>query len=86
MDHIFAVRTILARRREFNLDTHLVFVNFTKAYDSIDIGVMWHRLQELRVPRKIVVLMQALFKRTRSRVRVQGFLSEDFTTSKGVRQ
>ncbi|KAE8742982.1 hypothetical protein FOCC_FOCC011412 [Frankliniella occidentalis] len=85
-DHIFAVRTSLAKRREFRCDTHLIFVDFAKAYDSVIRSELWKRLEEMNIPMKLITMMKALFRTTRNRVKVDGFLSEDFRTTSGVRQ
>ncbi|KAE8745945.1 hypothetical protein FOCC_FOCC007306 [Frankliniella occidentalis] len=66
-DHIFAVRTSLAKRREFRRDTHLIFVDFTKAYDSVIRGEPWKRLEERGIPVKLVTVMKALFRKKHNR-------------------
>ncbi|KAE8737576.1 hypothetical protein FOCC_FOCC016960, partial [Frankliniella occidentalis] len=85
-DHIHAVRTIISKRRERHLDTHLLFIDFAKAYDSIFREVLWQRLGEMGIPQKLIAMMKALSKTTRNRVRILGFLSEAFETLAGVRQ
>ncbi|KAE8737168.1 hypothetical protein FOCC_FOCC017371, partial [Frankliniella occidentalis] len=64
----------------------MVFVDFAKAYDSIDRAVLWQRMEEMGIPSKLIRMMQVLCRRTRNRVRATGYLSEDFLTTSGVRQ
>ncbi|KAE8737278.1 hypothetical protein FOCC_FOCC017260, partial [Frankliniella occidentalis] len=85
-DHIYALRVLLARRKEFQQETHMLFVDFAKAYDSVDREVLWRRLAELDIPQKLIIMMQALSRSTRNRVRAMGFLSDCFETTSGVRQ
>ncbi|KAK3931473.1 Craniofacial development protein 2 [Frankliniella fusca] len=85
-DHVYAVRALLAKRREFQQDTHLIFVDFAKAYDSVKREELWSRLYNLDVPAKLIRLIKSLSRSTRNKVRALGFLSEDFETAEGVRQ
>lgn len=41
-DHIFAVRQILSKHYEYNLDIHLVFVDFKEAYDKLIREELWN--------------------------------------------
>lgn len=36
MDDVFSLKQIIQKRREFNLETHLAFIDFEKAFDCIN--------------------------------------------------
>jgi hypothetical protein len=46
-DHIFTLRKIIEKCREFNIDIHMLFIDFKKAYDSIKRPAVWKALREL---------------------------------------
>ena len=47
INQIFMLKTILEQCYEFNIDLHLLFIDFKKAYDNIDRKVMVEALIQL---------------------------------------
>ena len=86
MDHIHTLRLYLAARLEHQLDTHLIFVDFQKAYDTVIREVLWERMKEMGIPHKLIRVAQVMSRCTRNRVRALGKLFQDFITTSGVRQ
>jgi hypothetical protein len=35
MDSIFTIQQLLERHREYNIETHLLFIDYVKAFDSV---------------------------------------------------
>jgi len=35
MDPLFSVEKLIAKRREFNLETHLAFLDYVKAFENV---------------------------------------------------
>ena len=85
-DHIHTLRAYLAARREHQQDTHLIFVDFQKAYDTVIREVLWERMREMGIPHKLIRMAQVMSRCTRNRVRTLGRLFHDFITRSGVRQ
>jgi hypothetical protein len=52
MDSMFTVQQLLERHREYNIETHLLFIDYVKAFDSLSRkknmgnndrnGAVWH--------------------------------------------
>lgn len=63
-----------------------VFVDFKKAYDSIDREVLLNILNEFGVDLKLLALIRATLTDTKSKVKFLGCLSDSFEVKTGVRQ
>jgi hypothetical protein len=57
-DQIFYIRQILEKKWEYNGTVHQSFIDFKKAYDSINGEVLYNILLELGIPRKLVRLIK----------------------------
>lgn len=64
----------------------VIFVDFKKAYDSVDRPALLAILRELGLDQKTHNLIQQTLHNTRSRVKFRGILSESFEIKTGVRQ
>ena len=41
MDCIFSASQIIEKHREFNIPTYIAFIDFKKAFDSVDRDKLW---------------------------------------------
>lgn len=73
-------------RNEYRRPTHVAFVDFAAAFDSVDRPSMWAILEHDGVPHELLRLLKAMYSHTESRVRVGGSTSLDFDVATGVRQ
>jgi exonuclease III len=64
----------------------VTFIDFKKAFDSIDRDMMFAILRHYGIPQKIVSAIRVLYDDSKSRVYVDGQLSEPFDISTGVLQ
>jgi hypothetical protein len=69
-----------------NLQMHLTFIDFTKAYDIVNWDAMWHVLHTYGVPTHLINLLENLHSRTQAIVRLGGHLGHNFPVTNGVRQ
>ena len=69
-----------------NIQLYISFIDFMKAFDSIDREMMFAILRHYGVPEKIVAAIRVLYDESTSRVFVEGELSEAFRVSTGVLQ
>ncbi|KAJ4447210.1 hypothetical protein ANN_09212 [Periplaneta americana] len=58
-NHIFTLRQILEKMREFNVTTHLLFIDFKCAYDSINRKKLYCSMEELNIPSKLINMVMA---------------------------
>jgi len=69
-DQIFIIRQLFQKSWEYNKKLHAIFVDFQKAYDSIDRTNITDILKHLHFPRKIVHLVEANIRQTKVKVKV----------------
>jgi sorting nexin-29 len=85
VDQTFTLRQILEKSIEFGIETHHLFIDFEAAYDSIDRSRLYEPMEELRIPKKLIILVKATMEHTQSQVKTQNLLSDPIKTSSGVR-
>lgn len=86
VDMIFAVRQVQEKCKEQNLDLYAVFIDLTKAFDTVNREALWVILQRLGCPRKFVQLIQQFHDNMTGLVLSGGEASDTFDISNGVKQ
>jgi hypothetical protein len=87
VDAIFAMRQLMGMcKAAADAPLFSVFIDLTKAYDSVNREALWQVLRVYDVPAKLVALLMDLHTGTMSAVRMGGQLGEWFETRVGVRQ
>ena len=85
-DKIATLRIIVEHTLEWNTGLYMVFVDFEKAFDSIDREVLWKILRHYGIPEKTVRMIQIFYDGFQARVLHEGEMTESFSMSTGVRQ
>jgi len=85
-DHIFNLRNILEKCREYNKDLYACFIDYSKAFDCVVHKTMWKIMIEMGFSKHLVRLIESLYIDQEAAVRVDGETSEWFEVGKGVRQ
>ena len=75
---ILTIRRILEGIRAKNLKATILFVDFTKAFDSIHRGKMEHILQAYGLPKETVTAITMLYRKTKVKVRAPDGDTDDF--------
>ena len=86
IDHINTLRLVIEQCAEHRSPLHLAFVDFEKAFDSIDRNCIWNALSRRGTPQKIINIIRATYEGAKCRVLHNGKLSEPFEVKSGVRQ
>ena len=86
VDQLFTLRQIAEKYLEKDRELYCCYIDFEKAFDSVWQEGIWRALRFFDFPQKIINLLQALYSKSNSAVRVNGDLTEWFQTTVGVRQ
>ena len=86
IQQIHILRRIMDGAFSQNIPLFITFVDFKKAFDSIDRDMMFAILQHYGIPDKIVSAIRVLYDQSTSQVYIQGQLSEPFAITTGVLQ
>ncbi|CAL8136950.1 unnamed protein product [Orchesella dallaii] len=87
-DHIFTIEAIrqISRHRMKKRKLHLLFVDFARAFDSINHKKLWMRLNDVGVSAKFVRIFRDLYSKAAMRVRTREGASKRFDVAEGVLQ
>ena len=86
LPQILAIRRILQECRIGNKSAALIFVDFSKAFDSINREALFHILSLYGIPAPLIKAIKLLYDRSTSRVRTSDGLTDLFRTLMGVLQ
>lgn len=85
-DHINTLRIIVEQANEWQAPIYLLFVDFEKAFDSLDRRAMWTALSDQGVPDKLLNIIQSMYRDAKCRVFHRGQLGREFNVASGVKQ
>ena len=82
MDHIFTLNSLIQNRQS----TFATFVDFRKAFDCVDRNLLQYKLQLNGIGGPMYNAIASLYSNTESCVSLNGFHTEWFNCTNGVRQ
>ena len=85
-DMIFSLKQIQEKCIEQNMSLYMVFVDFTKAFDTVNRSLLWKILKKIGCPERFVNLISSLHNNMKAQVRYKGDLSDKFGINNGVKQ
>lgn len=86
VDMIFCLRQLQEKCIEHNQPLYIVFVDFTKAFDTVGRRGLWQLLHKYGCPEKFTTMIESLHTGMTARVREAGERSNSFPVSNGVKQ
>ena len=84
--HQYSLSLILESRIIKKKDTFAIFIDFLKAYDRINITLLWYKLTKLCINGKMLNSLQSLYEQVTCSVRINGTHSEWFNGKTGLKQ
>jgi hypothetical protein len=86
-DAIIALRHIIEKvTKRQNTQLWLMFIDYAKAFDTVNHDVLWSALLEFGVPHHLVWLLKGLYSKTKGQMRIGKSHTTPFDIGKGVRQ
>src|SRR5437870_6329583 len=76
----------MEREREYGKNVFFSFIDYSKAFDSVDHNKMWNVMLEMGVPKHLVNLLHNLYVKQVAVVRTACGETSEFSIGKGVRQ
>lgn len=86
IEQIWNLKLIIKYRKMRAKNFFVTFVDFKKAYDSVDRKTLFNTLEEFGVDSKLIALIKQTLSDTRSKVKFRGEISQMFKIETGVRQ
>lgn len=85
-EHIFILRNIVEQALEWHSCIYLIFVDYEKAFDSIDRKTLWKIMKAYGIPEKFISMVKAFYRNCRVSVLHGSSKSEWFDVKSGVKQ
>ena len=86
MDHIFTLHSIIEYYKCKKGRVYCVFIDYSKAFDLIDRASLWVKLLKHGVNGKILGVIQNIYQKAKSVVKIDDKISNFFACNIGVRQ
>src|SRR6218665_2642870 len=86
MDQLFVIKQLAEKYFEKNKTSYNNFINFRQAIDSVWQQGLWQVLRNYGIPEELVKLLEDMYSKSISAVRVEGEVKEWFRVTVGVRQ
>ena len=83
-DQIASLHIIIEQSLEWN-PLYINFIDFEKAFDSVDRHTLWRLMKHYGIPEKIISIVQSIYQGMFCRVVHSGQISESFEVKTGVR-
>ena len=85
VDMIFCLRQLQEKWIEQDRPLYIVFVDFTKAFDTVGRTGLWHLLRKYGCPEKFTTMIESLHTGMMVNVRNGGEVSDTFAITNGVK-
>ena len=85
-DQIATLRIIIEQSIEWNSPLYINFIDFEKAFDSLDRNTLWQLMAHYGIPEKYIALIRNTYEGMACQVIHRGDLTEKFNVQTGVRQ
>ena len=85
-DQIATLRIIVEQSMEWDSSLYINFVDYEKAFDSLDRDTLWKLLQHYGIPNELISFIRNSYEDTACSVIHAGQLTDSFMVNTGVRQ
>jgi len=86
MGPTFYLKLLIKKRREFNLKTHLIFIDYEKAFDNIQRQILFNILKSRHIPDTLLQAVVDIYTHNKILIKFNNKLSKPVEINKGVRQ
>lgn len=84
-DHLFVIQQLIEKSTEHNLDLYMGFVDYEKAFDSIEHPYLWLAMREQGINTKYIRLMKKIYENSSAKIQMEK-QSRTFKIGRGVKQ
>jgi len=85
-DHLQVLTQVIEKSNEYKRPLYIAFVDYEKAFDSVEHEEIMKALEEHQVPTAYLETIASMYRRCTSQVRIDNDLSKPFEIRRGVRQ
>jgi len=85
-EHIFALSSILKNRKVKSQSTFVAFIDFAKAFDTVDRNLLMYKIHEAGIKGNIYRTIKALYSGNQCAILLKNFVTPWFDSTIGIRQ
>ena len=86
LDHMKTLTSIIETRKKARKSTYCAFIDFKKAFDTVNRDILWHKLQHIDIKDNLFSAIKGLYDKFICTVRINGFNTDWFTVKSGLKQ
>ncbi|XP_053391507.1 uncharacterized protein LOC128554275 [Mercenaria mercenaria] len=86
IDQVSTLTSIIESRLKSKSATFVAYIDFKKAYDTIDRSLLWRRLVHMGVSNRMLKAVVSIYDNVKSCIKLNGYVSEWFDVKIGLRQ
>jgi hypothetical protein len=86
IDNVFCLKQTIEKRLEHNMETHMVFIDLQKAYDSVPLAKLWQVLEDKNIPPIYINAVRELYDDMTSVIKIGQKVTKKIKVTKGLRQ
>jgi hypothetical protein len=85
-DQLFVIRQMMKKYYEHSMDLHMLFVDFRKAFNSVNRERLYETMKQMDIPDKLIRLTRMTMNITQANIKIDNKISIKFEFSAGVKQ
>ncbi|GFR93878.1 endonuclease-reverse transcriptase [Elysia marginata] len=85
-EHMHTLSQIIEKSNEYNLQLCLGFIDYEKAFDSVEHFAILDALQKININENYIQILENIYKNATARIHIDNLRSEPFPINRGVRQ
>ncbi len=86
IEQIFCMEQIIEKSLEFNKETFIAFIDFTKAFDSVSQASLWSLLQKTSINKRYITLLKETYENSTAVIKTDIGDTRKINILKGVKQ
>ena len=86
IDHIYTLNQIIEKTNEYNLPLCVGFIDYEKAFDSVEHFAIFEALRKININETYVQILENIYRKATASMHIDDLVSEKFQIKRGVRQ
>jgi len=86
IDHVFLLTSTIQYNFHIKRKVYGLFVDMSKAFDTVDHKRLWFKLGKLGVSTKVITVLKYIYKNANAKIRTNYDISDSFSIDRGVLQ
>jgi len=74
--NIFCITQMIEKKKVTNRELHLLFIDLTKAYDSVPLNKLWEPLDKSTINTRLMEAIKTLFKGSSSKIKIGNLITK----------